>query len=300
MLERWTALPSRLPALTVASLFSATARADSVFDVCKGESKTAVAGTGKMSIAVVYPEGFPATTTPVMRNAVGAVLARAEKAKIVPPRTSTPRPSWSAAASGPSKSDACGFAPSLVAVLGLKHPNLATATASVGCDDKQRCVLDIDLERHGRPTRSAGPATSRRWPGQGPDRHVHRGGRQARRRQAARTSHTGLAVGELAPGVVTVRSDVDGALEADRTMEGSSAFAACGPKGRKQHDIRGYWAEWTFSAKGTAFQTMVKPFAGADPADQVAAECLRKALEAQQIACPRDGKTIKVKTAICL
>ena len=44
----------------------------------------------------------------------------------------------------------------------------------------------------------------------------------------------------------------------------------------------------------------VKPFAGKDPKDEVAAECLKKALEATPLPCPRDSKPIKVKTAICL
>ncbi len=283
------------------TLVCGTARADSVFDVCKGESRTAVAGTGKMSIAVVYPDDFPATTTPVMRNAVGAVLARTENAKIVPAKDVEAATKLVKGRKWTDQSDVCGFAPSLVAVLGLKHPNLATATASVACDDKNVCVLNIDLERHGRPTKE-------RWARYvttlaGAKERIETYTAAAAKLVIGKTPEhptTGLAVSELPPGVVTVRSDVDGALEADRTMEGSSAFAACGPKGRKKHDIRGYWAEWTLSAKGTAFQTMVKPFAGADPADQVAAECLRKALESQQIACPRDGKTIKVKTAICL
>jgi hypothetical protein len=288
-------------ALTMVLMVTGAARADSVFDVCKGESKTSVAGTGKMSIAVVYPEGFPATTTPVMRNAVGAVLARAEKAKIVPAVDVEAATRLVNGRKWTDKSDVCGFAPSLVAVLGLKHTNLATANASVTCDDKNACVLAIDLERHGRPTKA-------RWARyvttlSGPKDQIDTYTKAAAKLVIGKTPDhptAGLAVSELPPGVVTVRSDVDGALEADRTMEGSSAFAACGPKGRKKHDIRGYWAEWTLSAKGTAYQTMVKPFAGADPADQVAAECLRKALESTQIACPRDGKTIKVKTAICL
>jgi hypothetical protein len=110
----------------------------------------------------------------------------------------------------------------------------------------------------------------------------------------------GMAVSELPTGVVTVRSDADGALEADRAMESSTAFAACRPKNRKPHDIRGYWADWKLSARGNPFQTLVKPFAGRDPSDQTVAECLRKALESTQLSCPRDGKVITVRTAICL
>ena len=44
----------------------------------------------------------------------------------------------------------------------------------------------------------------------------------------------------------------------------------------------------------------VKPFAGKDPTDDVAAECLKKALEQTQLPCPRDGNTVDVRTAICL
>ena len=52
----------------VVALAAATrAHADGVFEVCKGESKTVVSGRGRMSIAVVYPDTFPATTTPAMR-----------------------------------------------------------------------------------------------------------------------------------------------------------------------------------------------------------------------------------------
>ena len=61
-----------------------TAHAQNAFDVCKGESKPLVEGTGKLVIAVVYPEDFPVKTTPAMRNAVGAALAKAEKGIIVP------------------------------------------------------------------------------------------------------------------------------------------------------------------------------------------------------------------------
>ena len=70
--------------LGVFTLAAGSARADGTFDVCKGESRTAVAGTGKLAIAVVYPDDFPVTPTPAMRNAVGAQLAKREKAIIVP------------------------------------------------------------------------------------------------------------------------------------------------------------------------------------------------------------------------
>ena len=50
---------------TVSILFaiSTPAYADGVFDVCKGESKAVVPGTGQMSIAVIYPDDFPGRTT---------------------------------------------------------------------------------------------------------------------------------------------------------------------------------------------------------------------------------------------
>ena len=110
----------------------------------------------------------------------------------------------------------------------------------------------------------------------------------------------GAAVAELAPGIVTTRSDADGALELDRAMESNPAFAACGPKGRKPHDIRGYWADWKLSARGTAMEVLVRPFGGADPTDDQAATCLKKALQQMQMACPRDAKVVPVRTAICL
>jgi hypothetical protein len=286
-----------------ATALPAPALADSVYDVCKGESKTVVTGQGQMSIGVVYPDDFPVTTTPVMRNAVGAQLATAEKAKIVPAKDVEAAKKLVAGRQWAEKGDVCGLAPSLIAVLGTRHPNLSTAHAAVVCDDKNACTLQIDLERHGRPSKErwvrytaalAGPrdkietytAAAPRLvakPGSPPDRKI-----------------AGAAVSDLPMGVVTVRSDVDGALEADRAMEASPAFAACRPKTRKPHDIRGYWAEWKLSARGNPFQALVKAFGGRDPSDETVAECLRKALEATQLSCPRDAKVIAVKTAICL
>ena len=110
----------------------------------------------------------------------------------------------------------------------------------------------------------------------------------------------GLAVAELTQGMVRTRSNADGALQLDRTMEQSAALAACGPKGRRPHDIRGYWADWKLSALGTAMEVMVRPFGGADPADQAAAECITKVLRRLQMSCPRDGNVTPVRTAICL
>lgn len=289
--------------LTSATLvaLAAPASADSIFDVCKGESKTAVAGTGRRSIAIVYLNDFPVKTTPQMRNAVAAPIARAEKAKIVPAKDVeaakrlVDEKKWS------ERSEACGQAPSLVAVLGQRHPNLGTGTATIGCEGDV-CELRVDLERHG--ARSADRWVRYAAPLAGPKDQV-RTIQAAAKKLVAKgpppdAPRAGLAVAELEPGVVTVRSDTDGALESDRIFESNPAFAACGIKGRKKHDIRGYWAEYKVSAKGNPFQVMVKAFAGRDPADGKASTCLKKAIEATQLRCPRDGKVVAVKTAICL
>ncbi|HWU87445.1 MAG TPA: hypothetical protein VN253_09225 [Kofleriaceae bacterium] len=295
--------PHAVLAAVAAIGLPAAARADNVFDVCKGESRTVVSGQGQMSIGVVYPDDFPVTTTPVMRNAVGERLATAEHAKIVPAKDVEAAKKLVSGRQWAEKGDACGLGPSLIAVLGTKHPNLTTAHAAVACDDKDACVLQIDLERHGRSSKE-------RWvrytaPLAGPKDKVETITAAAARLAAKPGAppdrkSPGMAVSELPTGVVTVRSDADGALEADRAMEASPAFAACRPKTRKPHDIRGYWAEWKLSARGNPFQSLVKAFGGRDPSDEVVAECLRKALEATQLSCPRDGKVISVKTAICL
>jgi hypothetical protein len=47
-------------------------------------------------------------------------------------------------------------------------------------------------------------------------------------------------------------------------------------------------------------EIMVKPFGGVDPTDEQAASCLAKALAKMQMSCPRDGKVVPVRTAICL
>jgi hypothetical protein len=275
--------------------------ADGVFDVCKGESKTAVAGTGKLSIAVVYPDDFPVTTTPQSRNAVGASIARAEKAKIVPAKDVEAAKNLVGAKKWQENSEACGYAPSLVAVLGMKHPNLSTARAKVECEG-DKCQLIIDLERHGKHTaerfiRYAAPLN-------GPKDKLATitaaAGKLAPKGVPPDASKVGLAVSELPEGVVVARSDADGALELDRTIEGTAAVAQCAPKKRKAHDHRGYWIDWKLTARGNPYQVQVHPFGGADPADQEAAQCLKKALEATQMACPRDGKTLDVKTALCL
>jgi hypothetical protein len=296
-------LAMRFTAIMLAGLLlgAGSAEANNVFEVCKGESKTVVAGKGRFSVGVVYPTDFPVTTTPAMRNAVGARIATLEKAKIVPAKDVEAAKKLVGEAKWSDKHDVCGYAPSLVAVLGMKHTNLTTAHAAVTCTG-EACELVVDLERHGRPTaarwvRYVAPlkgakdkvatiqAAARKLVAKGPPPDV---------------PTAGLAVKELADGKVTVRSDADGALETDRIMEANAAVAACAPKGRKPHDVRGYWAEWMLSAKGTPYRAMVKPFAGRDPNDAKAADCLKKALEKLQLACPRDGKPVAVKTAICL
>jgi hypothetical protein len=279
-----------------------TARAQNAFDVCKGESKTAVTGKGKMAIAVVYPSDFPVTTTAAMRNAVGAALAKAEKGTIVPAKDVEAAKKLVDAKKWSERSDACGYSPSLVAVLGLKHSNLSTALAAVSCDDAGACELHVDLERHGR-------SSAERWvryvaPLVGAKDKVATIQKAAPKLAAQGAPpdapKAGLAVSELVDGVVTVRSDADGALQLDRAMEENTAFAACAPKKKRAHDIRGYWADWKLNAKGTAMEIMVKPFGGVDPTDEQAASCLKKALSTMQMSCPRDGKVVPVRTAICL
>jgi hypothetical protein len=293
---------SRLAVVLSILMLSAAAHADDVFEVCKGESKTIVSGAGQMSIAVIYPDDFPGRTTRTVLYPIGVRLAIAEKAKIllgaeVDRAIKLVRERhWSETA------NACSSAPSLAAVLGQKHANLSTAHASIACDDKDACELVIDLERHGRPT-------AERWvrytaPIKGPKDSLKAIAAAAPKLTAKgpppNAPTAGLAVSELTLGNVRTRSDADGALEIDRAMEASAAIAACAPKGRKPHDIRGYWADWKLSALGTAMQVMVHPFGGADPADKAAAECITKALRTLQMECPRDGKVVPVRTAICL
>jgi hypothetical protein len=295
---------SRLTLVLALSLLSlpTLARAQGVFDVCKGESKPVVAGTGQMSFAVVYPEDFPGRTTKEVLYPIGERLAIAEKAKIV----------WGADVDAATKlvkekhwedkQTACGTAPSIVAVLGIKHPNLTTAHASIQCDDKDACQLIVDVERHGRPT-------AERWvryaaPIKGDKSSTKAIAAAAPKLEAKGpppdAPNAGLARKELTLGVLTTRSDADGALELDRAMEASAEMAACSPKGRKAHDIRGYWADWKLSALGTAMSVMVQPFGGKDPTDEAAANCLQKAMQNLQMECPRDGKVTQIKTAICL
>jgi hypothetical protein len=288
--------------VTVALLsFGNTARAGGVFEVCKGESKSVVAGTGQMSIAFIYPDDFPGRTTREVLYPIGERLAITEHAKVIlvadvdAALKLVHEKHWN------EKGNACNSAPGLAAVLGLKHPNLSTARASIACDDKGACELRIDLERHGRPSaqrwvRYTAPLTAKdstKAIAAAAHKLVAKG-------PPPNAPKAGLAVTELADGVVTTRSDADGALELDRAMETNPAFAACAPKNRKPHDVRGYWADWKLSALGTAMDVQVRPFGGADPADEQAALCLRKALQQMQLECPRDDKVAPVRTAICL
>jgi hypothetical protein len=271
------------------------ARAD-VFDVCKGESKKIVAGTGKLSIALVFPDDFPGRTSREVLFPIGARLAVAEKAKVILVADVDRAIKLVGMKRWDEKSDACGTAPSINAVLGQKHPNLSTAHVSLKDGE-----LIVDLERHGlvsaeRWVRYTAPVT---------DLKSTKAIAAAAPKLTAQGAppdapQLGLLIDKLTIGKIRVRSDVDGALEADRIMEATSALAACAIPGRKPHDVRGYWAEWMLSAKGTVYQALVKPFAGKDPKDEVAAECIKKALETTQLPCPRDAKAIKVKTAICL
>jgi hypothetical protein len=281
---------------------AAPAYADGVFDVCKHESKTVVPGTGQMSIAVIYPDDFPGRTTRQVLFPIGERIAIAEHAKILLGAEVDVALKLVANGHWSEAGNACTTAPSLEAVLGQKHANLTTARASIACNDAGTCELHVDLERHGRPSaerfvRYAAPITGKR---------DDLAAIAAAAPKLAATGpwpdapKTGLAVAELTPGIVTTRSDADGALELDRTMDASAAFAACAPKNRKPHDVRGYWADWKLSALGTPMSVMVSPFGGADPADAQAADCLKKAMQHMQLTCPRDGKVVPVRTAICL
>jgi hypothetical protein len=289
--------------LLLVALAATEARADNVFEVCKGESKKIVAGTGKLSIALVFPDDFPGRTTRQVLFPIGVSLATAEKAKVILVADVDAALKLVGTKKWTDKSEACGgTAPSLNAVLGQKHPNLSTAHVSIGCES-QPCELRVDLERHGRPSAERWVRYTAPLAGAKDDLEViaAAGKKLVAKGRPPDAPTAGLAADKLATGKLRARSDVDGALEADRAMEASEALAACGPKQRKgAHDVRGFYAEWTLSAKGTAYQALVKPFAGRDPADETAAACLKKALEAMTFACPRDAKAVKVKTAICL
>jgi hypothetical protein len=294
---------SRLALLiSLAMALSTSAHADGVFDVCKGESKRIVAGTGQMSIAVVYPDDFPGRTTREVLYPIGVRLANAEHAKILLGADVDKAMKLVKEKHWKDTQTACGTAPAFEPVLGQNHPNLSTARASISCDAKNACELHIDLERHGRPSAErwvrytaplVGSKDSTKVIAAAAPKLVAKGA-------PPDAPTAGLATTQLTSGTVRTRSDADGALELDRAMEASTAIAACGPKGRKPNDVRGYWADWKLSALGTAMEVMVKPFAGVDKADAAAAECLTKAMRSLQMSCPRDGAVTPVRTAICL
>jgi hypothetical protein len=279
-----------------------SARADGVYDVCKGESKRIVSGTGQMSIAFVYPDDFPGRTSREVLYPIGVRLANAEHAKIILVADVDKAMQLVKDKHWTDKQTACGTAPAFEPVLGQKHPNLSTAKVSIACDDKNACELHVDLERHGRSSAERWVRYSAPLVGSKDSTKVIAAAapKLVAKGVPPDAPTAGLATATLTSGMVRTRSDADGALELDRSMEASAAIAACGPKGRKTNDVRGYWADWKLSALGTAMEVMVKPFAGVDKADKEAAECLTKALRTLQMSCPRDGAVTPVRTAICL
>lgn len=291
----------RRPIALLILLVSTVVRADNgVFDVCKGESKHVVAGTGPLSIALVFPDDFPGRTTREVLFPIGEALAKAEHARVILVADVDAAIKLARERHWSDKANACGSALAFAAVLGQKYPNLSTTHVSIACDDK--CELHVDLERHGRPT-------AERWvryvaPLAG-DRASTKviaaaGAKLVAKGVPPDAPHAGLAVSELAAGTVTTRSDADGALDLDRAMESDAALATCRPKQRRPHDIRGWWADWKLSALGTAMEVQVHPFGGIEKADEEAAKCIRNAMQRLQFACPRDSKVATVRTAICL
>ena len=278
------------------------ARADGVFDVCKGESKHVVAGTGKLSIAIVLPDDFPGRTERGVLFPIGERLAAVEKANVILVKEVDDAVKLVGAKQWTDKSATCGgTGPSLVAVLGQKHPNLSTAHTTVACDD-HGCKLRVDLERYGRPTAERWVRYEAPLAGAKPDQKMIAAAapKLAAIGAPPDAPTDGLAIAELADGKVRVRADVDGALEVDKFIEASPEIAACAIKGRRAHDIRGYWAEWMINAQGGMYSAFVTPFAGRDPKDAAAAKCLEETLNKLRVSCPREQKALKVKAAICL
>ncbi len=120
--------------------------------VCKGESKPIAAGTGQLQIALIVPDDFPGRTTREVLFPIGESLAKAEHAKVLLVADVDAALKLVHDRHWADKSDACTAAPGLAAVLGQKYPNLSTAHVSLACDDKDKCELHVDLERHGRPS----------------------------------------------------------------------------------------------------------------------------------------------------
>jgi hypothetical protein len=200
------------------------AHAQSVFDVCKGESKKLVAGTGKLSIALVFAEDFPGRTTREVLFPIGERLAIAESARVILVAEVDDAIKLVGAKRWTDKGEACSASPTLKAVLGQKHSNLSTAHVSLKCDGA-KCDMIIDLERHGRNS-------SERWV-----RYVAPVENAKDTKSIAKAApklqskgpppdapNAGLATDKLATGKIRTRSDLDGALEADRVMEASDKF----------------------------------------------------------------------------
>src|SRR3569833_2256834 len=133
-------------------LASTAARADGVYDVCKGESKRIVTGNGQMSIAFVYPDDFPGRTSREVLYPIGVRLAQAEKAKIILVADVDKAMKLVKEKHWKDNQTACGTAPAFEPVLGQTHPNLSTAKVSIECDGATKCELHVDLERPGRPS----------------------------------------------------------------------------------------------------------------------------------------------------
>src|SRR5215468_9246912 len=196
----------RLPIALLIVLAPTVVRADhGVFDVCKGESKHIVAGTGQLSIALVFPNDFPGRTTREVLFPIGEALAKAERARVILVADVDAAIKLARERQWSDKTNACGSAPAFAAVLGQKYPNLSTAHVSIECGDK--CELHVDLERHGRPSaerwvRYVAPLAS--------DKPSTRmiaaaGAKLVAKGVPPNAPKAGLAVGQLADGSVTTR-----------------------------------------------------------------------------------------------
>src|SRR5262249_15576592 len=154
---------------------------------------------------------FPGRSTRQVLIPIGERLAIAEKANVILVAEVDAAVKLINARQWTDKSDACDIAPSLVAMLGQKHPNLSTAHGSLACTDKG-CELIIDLERHGR-------ATAERWvryvaplTGSKDDPKVIAAAapKLVAKGVPPNAPTAGLAVDKLTSGNVRMRSDVDG------------------------------------------------------------------------------------------
>src|SRR6185295_11327504 len=98
--------------IIAAVLTARLAHAD-VFEVCKGESKRIVAGTGKLSIAIVMPDDFPGRTERKVVFPIGERLAIAEKASVIAVAEVDAALKLVGAKHWTEKADACSASPSL-------------------------------------------------------------------------------------------------------------------------------------------------------------------------------------------